>query len=304
MANLPSAPEQTPAPSLSSLINALYNLARAEARYIFGIGDWASVELWENQTLGWFDQMLRYLRYTAYWYGSQFYNVLQQWSVGFTNFVNDIKDAVNQLIVDWDNLTKPITEWWGKWKGRLDYLIQTVYGWLAWFFKDPYNALRYYLGAAWDWLRNLYLNPLKTIEGILAQPWSWVKAFYASPLSYIEGKLAGAWTWVKSLYADPYGRISLILGAVWLWAKSFYNAPFATVDYWTGGALSWLLDLFDIHPQTLLRFVADAMTYWYNLWSVYRVTLSAFLSDPAGYVLAALYDTFLDWFEQLIADNW
>jgi len=91
---------------------------------------------------------------------------------------------------------------------------------------------------------------------------------------------------------------------VWAWAKSFYNAPLATVNSWTGGALSWLIQLFGIKPQTLLLFVADAMVYWYNLWSTRRAALSAFLADPAGYLLAALYDVFLYWFEQLIADNW
>jgi hypothetical protein len=87
------------------------------------------------------------------------------------------------------------------------------------------------------------------------------------------------------------------------------------VQYIFGNQLRWITDLlgdpwrfvlslFGLKRDALLAFIRDCLTFWYNVWSLYRVALVAFLSNPAGFILAAIRKTFLDWLTQLIADNW
>ena len=304
MANLPPPPDYAGKPSASSLLTNLYNLMRATARYIFGIGDYLDVTLWYNEVKGWFENLLAYLIYMANWYANEFYQVAKYNIIATMTFVNNLAGVVNRLLADFNAFVQPILDWWDRWAARLDVMVQTMYYFLKGLYDHLPKSVAAALGSAWTWVSRFFAAPLTTIEGYLAKPWSWVKTFYAAPLTYIESKLAGAWTWLKGLYADPYRGITLILGAVWLWAKSFYNAPLETLDAITGYAVNWMMDLFDIKPDLQKLFAANAMTYWYNLWSTQGEALSRFLHNPVTFILDLLYDTFLGWFEQLLADNW
>lgn len=291
-------------PSIGSLLNILVDLAWKVTEYYFFVGDWDDVEDETARLRAWYEQLKRWVSY----YADHAADAFRDWTSDWIDYLNDWRDWLKQQ-ADWaksriDNYLTPLYNWYNQWKSRLQYIADKVYSWLKWFFEDPTNAINYYLAGYLAAIITWFKDPLTAIKRYLGSAWTWLYNFYSNPWSYIRPLLGSAWDWLVAFWNSPLGTIERYLGAAWTWLRNLFNNPLSVIEAILGAIWAWLKILYGLRDFNLFGFIRDALTYWYTIWRDYRVNLLQFLSNPVTYVLAAIRDAFLDWLEELIAENW
>ena len=291
-------------PSVSSLLSILVDYARYVAAYYFFGGSWTNVKNRQTELRAWYEQLERWVKYYADYIAA----ALRSWVTDWINYLESWRVWLKSQ-ADWASgqitgLLHPLWNWYGVYRARLSYFIDQAYNWLMWFYSNPLNAIRYYLGAIWDSLTWWYNTYSARLNYFIDRAYNWLFWFYSDPLNAIRYYLGETWNWLAWLFSNPLGVIEYYLGGVWTWLKAFWSNPLAIIEAYLGAVWAWLKIWYGLRDYNIFGFVRDALTYWYTIWRDYRVNLLQFLSDPVGYILAAIRDAFLDWLEQLIAENW
>lgn len=291
-------------PSLSNLVSWLFYLCWYSIGYNLGTNPWSKVTEMQANLQGWFTQLKQWALDNI----AAAKTSVTNWAQGWFNFLEAWRVYLNSLIVgawDWiNNTAAAVVAWVNLYKAKLADFADRVYAWLIWFWGNPYNAFRYYIGSALDWLQGFFANQYATLVALLGYAWSWLMWLVGAPYNAFRYYIGPALDWLQWLWSDPLAVIAYYLGAAWSSLLWILAQPYVWISAVLGAPWAWLKTLFSISPWQLFLFINDCMIYWYNLWAVYRASLSAFLSNPAEYILAQIRSRLLDWLTQLIADNW
>ena len=291
-------------PSIGDLISWLFWLSWYTTGYILGTNPWERVVEYRNKLDGWFRQLRAWIDARVSWV----YDTLVAWAQGWFTWLDDwrvwLRDRVN-AVQDWiDNTATPVVNWVFTHGSKLAYFVNNVYTWLKWFWADPYNAFRYYLGTAWDWWRWFYGWAGQKLAYFFNNVYGWVTWFWNDPVNAIRYYLGPAVDWLFAVWSDFVGWLDRATGGAVTWLRWFFSDPINALRYYIGAALDLLWSIASDPLAWLLGILGDAWTYWYNTWSLYGAILSTFLSNPGEFILAAVRELFLDWLEELVSENW
>lgn len=262
----------------------------------------------------------------------------------FAEFWDLIYSAlVNAVSLNWSALVQigqDIQNWWENlwmtWYGLIEsarneiealrlYLLSVIWDWYG-MAIDGITALETWVGeqlqAVIDWvsaeLANLgayvepYVAAVKTWVG--EQLTSWIDAAWA----FIEPYVAAVKTWAQDTFGwilDSYTLLTEWLATVrdaitWLATYAWNSLTAFLADPWgfvlgaLGGIIidtvNWWLEW----ANPLTDFLTQDLPPIRNLIAQGLTLLQDFVNDPLQTILDLLYPVFLDWLENLIAENW
>ena len=112
--------------SITSLFWTLYHLAWNTIKYYLGVGSWNDVVKAYNELANWFGTLDDYINSWAHWA----YNSATAYAASIVNTLSSTVSTISSCLTT-------ITNWYNY-----------IRAWINWFYADPVNALRYYIGDA------------------------------------------------------------------------------------------------------------------------------------------------------------
>ena len=173
------------------------------------------------------------------------------------------------------------------------------------------NSARSLAYSLRDQVRNLvwslYWQARNFAQSIVNQVYAWTRPYVDNAINWLRGLYA----WIQPYRDLITNWLVGARGAIdWLWhyaigrLQAFLNDPI-------GFALGWLLtpirnivNFWQQYGPGLMTFVANELADLRTLWENGKRILKALVDNPEGFIFDLLAPMFLDWLEQLIADNW
>lgn len=182
--------------------------------------------------------------------------------------------AVEQIQAAWDLL-------WAEIVGVYDYAVAAIAKLKAWvedLFRDILDAaiavVTPLIDAAKAWVSDTF--------GWILDSYTLFTEWLAGVKDAVTWLATYAWTSLQSFLSDPLGFVLGLLGATVI----------NMVNWWLEFAEP-LSNFLTLDLPDLQELMAQGLTF-----------LQTLVSAPLQTILDLLYPIFLDWFEQLIADNW
>ena len=291
-------------PSITNFFYTLFWLCWYTVGYYLGTNPWDRVAERATELDTWFSQLKGWAQTQI----NNAYDILLDWAQGWFDHLLAWKDyllgSING-VWSWIATTAGgAVNWVLVYRQTLSDFVTYQLGWLIWFVTDVSNALRYYLGGALDWLWHVWSNFTGWLNGQLSGGIAWLQWFMADPVNVLRWYLGGALDWLWHVWSNFTGWLNDQLAGAIGWLAWFFSDPVGALRYYIGGALDWLWAVASDPLGWVATWLGEAWTYWFNTWSLYKDILNAFLADPGNFILVVLRDIFLDWLEDLIAENW
>jgi len=244
--------------------------------------NWSGVQQGGADLVAWWDSLWSVIlaRFQAVWDG------VTNLSDYISEVLSSVWDGMNyRFSVLWDDLMALIDSVWaGLWDNVLairDYLeglIGAVYTYITdllqiWL-EAAIAAVTPFIQAAIAWVTDTF--------GWILDLQSLITGWLVAAKAVIDWLWNVAWTQLQAFLADPLG---FVLGLLIDDIRNLLN-------WW----IAW--------GEPLRNFVSEDLPALRNLLALGLTFLQTFVNDPLQTILDLIYPVFLDWLEDLIADNW
>ena len=189
--------------------------------------------------------------------------------------IYDIRAAIESKVAGWVNGARSLAY---SLRDQIRNLAWSLY-WQARSFagglvQQAKSALYYYVDVAKDWLRGRF---------------DWILGFRDLIVNFLApARAVISWLWHRA----------------WGALQAFLNDPIGFVLGWLLNPIRNLINWWQRYGPGLMTFVANELADLRTLWENGKRILKALVDNPEGFIFDLLAPMFLDWLEQLIADNW
>lgn len=198
--------------------------------------------------------------------------------------------------------------------GQIYQLSMTVAGWITDLrvtLTRTVDSVRSWAQGQINWLiglaYSLYNQARDFAQSIVNQVYAWVRPYVDSAIHWLRG----LYEWIQPFRELITGWLMGARAAVdWLWHRAwgalqaFLANPIGFVLGWLFDPIRNLINWWQTYGPGLMTFVANELHDLRTTWENGKRILKALVDNPEHFIFDLLAPMFLDWLEQLIADNW
>ena len=173
------------------------------------------------------------------------------------------------------------------------------------------NSIVSWVHGRINWLTGLAYNlsnqARNFAQGLINGVYAWARPYIDNAINWLRGLYAWIqpFQWlITQFLAGAQGAISWLWHTAWGTLQAFLANPIGFVLGWLVDPIRNLINWWQRYGPGLMTFVANELADLRTLWDNGKRILRALVDNPEGFIFDLLAPMFLDWLEQLIADNW